>query len=51
MDPQRENCEDDIGNQGAQDAKYHDIGEVLEEAFASHIVARGKYNRRNAEIK
>ena len=51
MDPDREDREDDVGHECAKNAEDHDIREVLEEPLPSHIVARGKYDRWDAEVE
>ena len=51
MDPNCEACEDDIGHQSAQDSEDHDVGDVLEEPLAAHVVSAGEDDGRNAEVE
>lgn len=51
MDPVGKGCEDNVGDQGAQDSKDHNVREVLEEPLAAHVVSGSKDDRRDAEVK
>ena len=51
MDPQSDCYEDNVGHQGTENSKNHDICEVLEEPLAAHVVTWGEYDRWDAEIK
>ena len=49
--PDGKNSEDDIGDNSAQNAEDHNIGEVLEEALATHVVRRCEHDGRDAEVE
>ena len=51
MDPVRQRGKDAVRDQCAKDTKNHDVGDVLEESLATHVIARGKHNWWDAEIK
>ena len=51
MDPVRETSEEKVGDKRSTHSKYHDVGKVLEESLASHVVSRGEHDRRDAEVE